>query len=608
MHGFLWSALLFLLAAVIVVPISKRLGLGAVLGYLIAGILIGPSCFQLVTNVEDILHFSELGVVLLLFLIGLELEPRKLWQMRLPIFGLGTMQVLLTMALFAGVFRLLGFTLAESLVVGMGFSLSSTALVLQVLQEKKRLATDSGRSSFSILLFQDIAVIPMIAVLPLFASQTEESNGGTWLMALKVLGLLIAVVVVGRVFLRPLFNWIASIHLREIFTALALLLVVGMSLLMQSIELSMGLGAFMAGLLLADSEYKHAIETDIEPFKGLLLGLFFMSVGMTLNLADLVSNPSPVLSAVAALLVGKFLVLVGLGFLFKISRNQIVFFALGLSQMGEFAFVLFDSALALKILSPELKATLVATGALSIFLSPILMKLYDILIAPKLEGAGAIPENSKEDLQEAKVIIAGFGRVGQIVGRFLFANGIKATVLDFEPTQIELLRKFGFKVFYGDATRSDLLRVAGAEKAEILVVAIDDVESSVALVDMAKREFPHLRIVARARNVAHVFDLLEREVDFIERETFDASLRLGRKVLEIVGVQKHRAFSLAQTFRDFDENALRALSKERKNDKLRISLAQQARVDIERMFKEESDRLLTDPDSWGNEYESKKQS
>jgi glutathione-regulated potassium-efflux system ancillary protein KefC len=597
MHGFLWSAVLFLLAAVVAVPITKKLGFGSVLGYLLAGVCIGPAGFQLVTNVEDILHFSEFGVVLLLFLIGLELEPKKLWQLRIPIFGMGGAQVGFCFLAFSALGKLLGFSWPISILLGMGFSLSSTAMALQILNEKRTLNTESGKGAFSILLFQDIAVIPMIAVLPLLAAQSTEGSGSNLFSVLKLLGILLVVMIAGRLLLRKVFYWIASIHLREVFTALALLLVTGMSLLMQHLELSMGLGAFMAGLLLADSEYRHALETDIEPFKGLLLGLFFISVGMSVPLASVVEKPVLIFGAVMGIFFLKFFLHSAIGYFFGLPIKQIPFFSLVLAQVGEFAFVLFDAAKAIPIISEDERGTLVAISAVSILFTPIFVKIYEIYFSARLEGGEKIPEHKVES-QEAPVIIVGFGRVGQIVGRFLFANGIRCTVLDYEPDQIELLKKFGFKVFYGDATRMDLLEAAGAKSAKILVVAIDDVESNLKVVDLVKEHFPHLKIICRARNVAHVFELMNRGVEEWERETFDSSLRLGRRVLEAMDYHKHQAFSLAQRFWEFDHRLMRSLAKERSNEKQRISLSKQAREDIERLFQEEQERKRNADDGW----------
>jgi glutathione-regulated potassium-efflux system ancillary protein KefC len=600
MHGFLSIALVFLAAAVIVVPISQRLGFGPVLGYLAAGILIGPSGLRLITNVEDIMHFSEFGVVLLLFLIGLELEPKVLWERRVRIFGLGAAQVLGCIAFAFCVSLALGSSWQVALLSGMGFSLSSTAMVLQFLNERKILKSDGGKSAFAILLFQDMAVIPMIAILPLLIGGSGGAPTSSFITVLKVVGILALVWVAGRLFLRAILRRIASLHLRDVFTAFSLLVVVSMAYLMQYLEISMALGAFMAGLLLADSEYKHALEADIEPFKGLLLGLFFISVGMSVRLDEVMAAPALIASLVMGVFLLKLAVHLGLGWLFKINARELPFFALLLAQVGEFAFVLFDSALRLGILTPEQRQVLTATAALSILATPIMVKLYDWILAPHFEKCDEREEDQVEK-DGAPVIIAGFGRVGQIVGRYLFANGIKATVLDFEPGQVDSLRRFGFKVFYGDATRYELLEAAGAREAEILVVAIDDMESNLKLVDMARERFPHLKIVCRSRNVDHFYELKDRGVLIQERETFDGALRLGRHVMEALGSSPHQAFTLAQKFRAFDHRLLEELGRDRGNAKGRISKAKQARKDIERLFAEEDSRRRHGDEGWGAE-------
>lgn len=601
MHGFLFSAVLLLLAAVIAVPITALLGFGSVLGYLLAGFLIGPSTFGFITDVEEIMHFSEFGVVLLMFLIGLELEPRRLWQLRGSIFGLGTAQVLGCAALFAGLGYAAGVPWRIALVASLGFALSSTAMALQTYKERNALNTEGGRSAFSVLLFQDIAVIPILALLPLLAGGGGE--GPSLASTGKILLLLFGVLAIGRLFLRRIFVLVASTHLREVFTALALLLVVGMALLMQKLELSMGLGAFLAGLLLADSEYKHAIEADIEPFKGLLMGLFFLSVGMSLRADDVLRAPGWVAALVAAIITLKIGVHLLLARLFRLPKRETPFFALTLSQVGEFAFVLYGTALSLKVIGEGERGLLSAVTALTFVGTSVALKIYDRFLAQRLEGADhREPDEIKSE--NAPVIIAGFGRVGQIVGRFLFANGIRATVLDYEPQQIEMIRRFGFKVFYGDATRMDLLEAAGARAAKVLVVAIDDVDANLALVDLARKEFPNLKIVARARNVGHVFDLKQRGVDLFERETFDSSLRLGRMVLEFFGAPAHHAYTLAQKFRAKDLELLDVLTLERASEKTRVTLAQQARQDIERLFAAENERLRESADGWSG-YEKR---
>lgn len=592
MHGFLWIALVFLAAAVLVVPISQRLGFGTVLGYLAAGLLIGPSGLAFVTNVQDIMHFSEFGVALLLFLIGLELDPRRLWEKRYPIFGLGLAQVAGTLALIAGIAYAAGLSLPLALLAGMGFSLSSTAMVLQILGERKALNSVAGRKAFAVLLFQDLAVIPMIALLPALGGKTAEHPAPAWL----VFTVIAATLVLGRLFLRRLLRLIAALHVRELFTALALLLVVGMAFLMQSIGASMALGAFLGGLLLADSEYKHALEADIEPFKGLLLGLFFIAVGMSVQLREVLAAPGPVVGMVLLILGLKTALHAGLGKLFRVPGAQLPFFALVLAQVGEFAFVLFDAGRGLGIINEEERGVLVAISALSIFATPLVLKSYDFVAA---RFGGPAREQDTVESDGAPVIIAGFGRVGQIVGRYLFANGIRATVLDFEAGLVDSLRRFGFKVFYGDATRLDLLTTAGAGAAKVLVVAIDDVESNLRLVDLAREHFPHLKIVARARNVDHVYELKSRGVELLERETFDGALRLGRRVMETLGTDRHQAHLLAQRFRTFDHRMVEELAKEWGNEKVRISKAKQARKDIERLFAEEDERLRFGDEGWG---------
>lgn len=598
-HGFLHDALVFLATAVICVPIFLRLGLGSVLGYLVGGLAIGPWGLRLITDVEAIMHFSEFGVVLFLFLVGLELEPRRLWSLRVPIFGMGTVQVVgCALALFLGGLAL-GADWRVSLVAGLGFALSSTAIALQVMKEKDWLGTRSGSAAFSILLFQDIAVIPMLAVLPLLSAQATEApaSGSGWWGVAKVVGVLAGVVVVGRHLLRPLLRAVAAAHLREVFTAVALLLVVAMAALMSMIDLSMGLGAFMAGVLLADSEYRHALETDIEPFKGLLLGLFFMSVGMSIDVGAVRAEPLPVLGIVLGLTVLKLLVHALLARVFSLPAPQRPFFALVIGQVGEFAFVLFSTAAALGVLTPDQAAPLVAAAALSMLLSPVSVALFGRFIEPRLERKASPPDEAIENIHPA-VIIAGFGRFGQIIGRLLYANGVRATVLDHEPDQIDLLRKFGFKVHYGDATRLDLLEAAGAKEAAVLVVAIDDVDASLRLIDQARHAFPQLKIYARARNVQHMYSLLDRPLAGIERETFESSLNLGASVLSGLGWPAHTAWRAANEFREHNLEMIRELHGLRGDDDRFMARARQVRDDLEAMFTREKARRDAEGKGW----------
>jgi len=582
-NNLLLNALVYLAAAVITVPIAKRLGLGAVLGYLAAGIAIGPFGFGLIREVEVILHFSEFGVVLLLFLIGLELDPKRLWAMRKPIFGWGSAQVgLVTVALCAlGV--LSGIHWKIALIASLGLSLSSTAIVLATLDERKLMATPAGSASFSILLFQDIAAIPMIAIVPMLGVSAAAGGVQSWLDALKVIGVVIALIVGGRYLVRPLLRAIAKTGMRELFTAFALLLVIGIGLLMQSVGVSMALGTFLAGVLLADSEYRHALETDIEPFKGLLLGLFFIAVGMSVDFGVLLAHPVLISTAVFAFLAIKIGMLYGMGKRFGIPRSQQLLFALLLSQGGEFAFVVFGAAATARVFTPQVASMLVLVVALSMLMTPLLLLLYDRLIAPRFQAAQARPDDAIR-AQEEHVIIAGFGRFGQIVGRLLHANQVALTVLDHDPDQIDLLRKFGFEVFYGDATRTDLLHAAGAARARALVVAIDDVEDSLALVDAVKQEFPDLPILARARNVTHYYDLMDRGVTMLERETFESSLRLGRQVLQTLGYGAYQARQAAMKFRAHNIASVHAVYPYYKDQEQYMSMARQARDELAEMF------------------------
>ncbi|KPJ95275.1 MAG: potassium transporter KefC, partial [Gammaproteobacteria bacterium SG8_11] len=474
-HNILLDGLIYLGAAVMAVPLAKRLGLGSVLGYLLAGVAIGPWGLQLVTDAQAILHFAEFGVVLLLFLIGLELNPKRLWSMRKPILGLGGSQVLITMLLITLVGIASGISWQTALVAGMGLSLSSTAIALQTMTEKNLLATSAGSRGFSILLLQDIAVIPMLAVIPALGIATASSPAeeAGWFDVLVVLAVIIAIIFVGRFFTRPLFRLIASANSREIFTAFSLFLVIGIALIMQSIEMSMALGSFMAGVLLAESEYRHQLESDIEPFKGLLLGLFFIAVGMSVDFGLLLSQPWLILGLTVGLIVLKSAVLLALARMFKLPVSQHAFFAFVLSQGGEFAFVLFGVATGFAAMPQELADLLIVVVAFSMLTTPLLLIANEKLIEPWFANIDAVPDEVME-AQENPVVIAGFGRFGQIVGRLLHANRIGTTIIDHNPNQIERLRQFGFKVFYGDASRLDLLHAAGLQHARLFVLATDD--------------------------------------------------------------------------------------------------------------------------------------
>ena len=582
-HSLLSNALVYLAAAVVAVPIAKRLGLGAVLGYLLAGIAIGPWGLALISEVEVILHFSEFGVVLLLFVIGLELEPKRLLELRRPIFGWGAAQVLGVAGVLCAVAIGCGVEWKVALIASLGLSLSSTAIALTTLEERNFMATPTGQAGFAILLFQDIAAIPMIALVPVLGMAVHEGSGQGWLGGLKVAGVLAGLVVGGRYLITPILRVIAKTDLREIFTAFALLLVISIALLMQWVGMSMALGAFMAGVLLADSEYRHALETDIEPFKGLLLGLFFIAVGMSVDFGVLLAQPWLIIGLVAAFLAIKIGVLYLLAKTFGIPREQQALFAFILSQGGEFAFVVFGAAATAKVYSDNVAAILVVVVALSMMVTPLLLMLHDKVIAPRFRNLGERKADAI-DAKDGHVIIAGFGRFGQIVGRLLRANQFKLTVLDHDPDQIETLRKFGFQVFYGDATRIDLLHAAGAANARALVVAIDDIEDSIALVDAVREAYPNLPILARARNVTHLYRLQDRGVTVIERETFESALMLGRKALEQLGYHPYRARQASLKFRKHNLASIEDVYPFYQDQDQYISLAKRAREELNEMF------------------------
>jgi glutathione-regulated potassium-efflux system ancillary protein KefC len=553
-HTPVWlvNSLIYLGAAVLVVPLSKALGLGSIIGYLAAGIAIGPWGLGLVTNVDDILHFAEFGVVLMLFLVGLELEPKRLWSLRGPIFGWGSAQVLACAAVLFLVASMAGANWRVALVAALGLALSSTAIALQVFGERNLLLTPSGQSGFSILLFQDVAAIPILALLPLLAVSPDAGPGvtglGRALEGLKIVAVVTAIVIGGRLALRPLLRWIARSKTPEIFTAASLLLVVAIAALMQFIGLSMALGAFLAGVLLAESEYRRELETDIEPFKGLLLGLFFIAVGMSIDFGVLLAHPALMAAVVVGFMLLKFGVIYRLAKLMDVPYQQRPVFTLLLAQGGEFAFVVFQGA-GPDVLPPNVASFLIGAVALSMLLSPLLLVAIDRWLLPRYSAPTPTAMEEISEQQDAKVVICGFGRYGQIIGRMLSAQGLKITVLDHDPDTIESLREFGFRVFYGDATRLDLLRTAGAGTAKVVVVAVDDIEQSLQIVDLVREHFPNARIVARARNVAHVYHLLDRKIEFIEREIFESSLRSARSVLEGLGWPAHEARETAMRFR-----------------------------------------------------------
>lgn len=562
-HGILFDAFIYLSAAVIAVPLAKRWGLGSVLGYLLAGIVIGPFLLGLVGERQDVMHFAEFGVVLMLFLVGLELKPALLWQLKGPILGTGGLQVILSTAALAGVAVLVGLPWQQGVAIGLILALSSTAIVLQSLQERKQMQSESGRSAFAVLLFQDIAVIPILALLPLLAmapiTQSDESGLTGWQHGLLVAAAIAGIVFGGRYLMRPVFRAIAQSHMREIFVAAALLLVIGIAVLMESVGLSPALGSFLAGVVLADSEYRHELEADIDPFKGLLLGLFFMSVGAGINFGLFAEHPILIPTLVIGLMTLKWLVLMVIGLLLRVSPSQRWTFSLALAQGGEFAFVLFSFASQNRVLPQEMIALLTLVVALSMALTPLLLILNDRVIQPWFDYRSQpdTPDHEQPQALDNPVIIAGFGRFGQIVGRLLHGHGIGTTILEQDASQIETLRKFGYQVFYGDASRLDLLHAAGAHKARLLVLSINDPVTSLAVIEMVKKHFPHLKILARAQDRPHAHNILRTGVDSVFRETLGSAVDLGVEALTNLGFRANQAWRAGQMFKRHDNRLLR---------------------------------------------------
>ncbi|ORT48586.1 potassium transporter [Vibrio sp. qd031] len=573
MTGLFLQAFIYLIAAVIAVPIAKRLGLGSVLGYLIAGVIIGPITGLVGEETTTIQHFAEFGVVMMLFLVGLELEPKMLWGMRHKLLGLGGLQVVGTGAAVMGIALALGQPFTIALTIGMIFSLSSTAIVLQTFSEKGLAKTEGGKSAFSVLLFQDIAVIPMLAFIPLLAipelvelaqNAAHHSDGHHeelslvaglpgWAYALVIVASIAIVVVGGHFLSRPLFKYVAGSGLREIFTATALMLVIGIAALMSLVGLSPALGTFLAGVVLANSEFRHELESNIDPFKGLLLGLFFITVGAGIDFGILANDFVVIVGLTLGVMLLKGAVLFILALIFKIKNSDRWLFALSLAQAGEFGFVLLSFSVQNHVLPTELAQTLQLVVALSMFLTPALFILFDKVILPRYEASSNDRESDDID-EQGSVIVAGAGRFGQIINRLLLANGIKTVVLDHQSSQVDVYRRFGRKAFYGDASRPDLLHTAGIESASCLVVAIDNRETSVELVHYVKHTYPQVKILARAFDRGHGYRLRQAGADVIESETFHSALEVGCHTLIELGIHPFKAQQQVSAFRDIEDS------------------------------------------------------
>jgi len=592
MEQFLLQLFIFLAAAAIAVPVAKKLGLGSVLGYLIAGIVIGPFGLALIGEVEQVMHFTEFGVVMMLFLVGLELKPSLLWQMRTPILGMGGAQVVLSSLVIGGA-GLVFLPWKQAVAVGLTLALSSTAIVLQTLREKGLMNSSAGRSIFSVLLFQDLAVIPILAVLPLLATVTlhaDDHHGSAlfdigalpgYLQLVVTLLAILSIFLLGKFASRPIFRAIAATRVREIFVAAALALVVGISLLMIAVGLSPALGTFLAGVVLADSEYRHELESDIEPFKGLLLGIFFISIGASLNFTLIGEKILLIAGITTALILLKWLVLVITGLVFRQTKKERSLFAIALAQGGEFAFVLFQFSRTSGVLPVETIEPLVAAVAISMFLAPLLFLAHDRLSLRRQEEKGGRETDAIEP-HGRKVILAGFGRLGTDLGRFLITAGVRPVILDNNPANVDLLRKFGFEVYYGDITRLDLLEAAGAAEAELLLISIRDIERSRELVELAKKHYPQLQIAASARDRSMAYDLMDLGVRHIRRETFGSALDLGQVALQLLGREPYDAHRLARIFRKKDEEMLPELYRMHREDEAKyISMYQQHNADLE---------------------------
>jgi monovalent cation:H+ antiporter-2, CPA2 family len=618
----LLQAFVYLAAAVIAVPIAKRFGLGSVLGYLLAGVVIGPFGLGLLgEGGEDVMHFAEFGVVMMLFVVGLELEPSLLWRLRSSILGMGGLQVVLTTALVAGIAIGFGLPWQAALAIGMILSCSSTAIVLQSLGERGLLKTAGGQGSFSVLLFQDIAVIPMLAIFPLLAiggshssedaaHAAEESHAATtlvaglppWAQTLAVLAAVAAVVIGGRFLVRPLFRAIAATRLREIFTAAALLLVIGIALLMQQVGLSPALGTFLAGVVLANSEYRHELESDIDPFKGLLLGLFFIAVGASIDFALMMAQPLLITGLVVGVIALKFGVLLALGRWFKLALDQALLLAFALPQVGEFAFVLLSFAGQEGVLEQTTIAPITAAVALSMALTPLLLVTYERVIAPRFVTSEKEQRESDAADDGNQVIIAGFGSFGSTIGRFLRANGIQSTVLDIDSDRVDLLRRLGLKVYYGDASRHDLLETAGAARAKLLILAVDSPERTLELVHTVRKHFPHLTIMARSFEWGDTHELIEAGVQYVYREDLGSAVRGGTQALHLLGIRSHTAERAAQKFLRYENESLHRLTEARGDSSRYIDTARQRIEDLERiLLADRAERDLEQDSGWDSD-------
>ena len=611
-QDFFFQALIYLAAAVVTVPIAKKLGLGSVLGYLAAGIIIGPGVFGLVGfEAGKVMHFAEFGVVLMLFVIGLELQPSLLWKMRRSIFGLGGLQVLITAIVLAGLALLFNFKINRAIAIGLILALSSTAIVLQTLTEKGLLQNAAGRSAFAVLLFQDISVVPILAIIPLLAaisgkldlrdSELDQLTGmasfSGWVQLLIIMAVITFIIIGGRFIARHIFRLIAETGMHEVFTAIPLLLVIGIALAMAKIGLSPALGTFLAGVVLADNEYRHELETTINPFKGLLLGLFFISVGASINFALFIEDPFLILGFVLMLMTVKFIVLLILGRFFRLRKGYDFLFAFLLAQSSEFAFVLISFSKQNQLFDERTAGLMLLMVTLSMAISPLLLIFNEKALAPILTRKQNKIEYDYVESSDNPVIIAGFGRFGLVVGRLLLANNYKVTIIDSNPANVEILRKFGFKLFYGDVTRPQVIEQAGIKHAKLVILSMAEYDEALKVADYLKKNYPHVKILARAKDIYHAFEFFKRNVNIVQREVFDSAAELGEKALVQLGFSRYEAYRATRTFKHHEKQVLLDLYALWKEDENRfIQETRRFSEQLSEILQAEKDYLIHETD------------
>lgn len=598
MNSFIEQALIFIGSAVIFVPLFRKLGLGSVLGYLAAGIVVGPSGFKLIHEAESVIHFSELGVVMLLFVIGLEIQPHKLWSMRRHLYGLGGLQIFLCTLSFSIIGLLLGLPLVAAVVIAFAMSLSSTAFAVQMLTEKNQFKTEFGRSAFAILLAQDLVAIPALALIPALAIQglSGQSHSGLTLpQGLAGLAVVVGLIIGSRFVFKPILQRLADMRSREIFTAAILFIVLGVAAIMQKLGLSAALGTFIAGVLLADSEFRHEIEADLEPFKSLLLGLFFISVGMSVNLDIVIQSPLVVVLLTAGYLAIKLGSIYTAARLFSLKHESAKLTALSIAQGGEFAFVIFAMITTLAIADSEIIKLLTVLITCSMALSPLLLMLNEKISQRRQKQKEQLKVYDEIKDEHPEVVIAGFGRFGQVIARVLKAQNIPFVAIDHSTEQIDLVRRFGNKVYYGDVSRLDILEAAGAAKAKYFVLAVGNVDASLKAIEIVKHNFPHLKIFARARNRGHVFELFDLGIRTVKRDTFDSSANFARDILVELGFTPDRAARIIEKFRAHDEIMLNEQYKVRRDDKMFVSVSKQATEQLAEVLRSDSMQTLIGP-------------